>query len=585
MSALNNRILIVDDGKSVAEQICATLFRQPRNTQCLDHAAKALFGAAQAAPNSSGNRLVFDIDVAGNGDAAVTLVQTAVTTGNPYAALFCDMRTPGLKTVSQIRAVDAHIEVVVLSAYADYAIEDIVDKLGANISLMTKPFSGSDLCQMATRCVLEWNKAREMEAFVDQLSQLSGAFDDHSILSYLGEHLHDLLGVGSLAIFEQSVSGGYHFKFGMGSLAHAVAASEALGAFPQAGPTLDVQHKAEATIGSWGNDLEDKSFEDRGFECKGSEGNGFKGSGSEDNSFNQIGFEQIALPDYGLILIPALSKPLSPEKRHLCAALIEHTLVALKNLALKKTLHEKQRMAEIGRTTSHICHDIRMPILLTETLVQQLANGNAEQPTKLILDKILKSLKQADYMANDILLFSSSQLSIEPRPCRISSFIKENQDYWAHVAGQLSVHFRIESSTDFKATFDRHRMARVVSNLIKNAVEAAQMVDDPNVLLRINQAEDRFLFTIIDNGPGIPPAVKNKLFTPFSCTTKGYGHGFGLAIAQQIVSLHHGEIKLLSEPGCTRCILDLPMAQIVPSETFRPKGLSEQPLPKKFRGM
>ena len=184
-------------------------------------------------------------------------------------------------------------------------------------------------------------------------------------------------------------------------------------------------------------------------------------------------------------------------------------------------------------------------------------------------------------MANDILLFSNNQLSIEPRPCRVSSFIKENRDYWEHLSDQLGVSFSIETEEDFKAAIDRHRLARVVSNLIKNAVEATQAVADPKVVLRITQENGRCLCAIIDNGPGIPPEVQKKLFTPFACTTKGYGHGFGLAIAQQIVALHQGEIILISEPGCTQCILDLPLQQPRSSSEFTPSDMYAQPPIKK----
>lgn len=544
MSALNNRILVVNNDLSVSEHICATLFRQPQDTQVLDQAAEALFGPTVCTPKPQSSRLVFEIDIARDGSNALAMVNAAMAEQLPYAALFCDVRLSGwsgLKTVSEIRRVDSRIEVVMLSAYQDYAIEDIVDKLGANISCMTKPFSGPDLCQMATRCVLEWNKAREMEAFVDQLTRLSGADDDHSILAYLGEHLSDLLGIRSLAIFEK-ISGDCHqFKLGAGALERGELANNALAKFEEA----DVENNGK------------------------------------DNASHTNEFEKIPLPDYGVILIPALAKPLSPEKHHLCTALIEHTVVALKNFSLSRTLIQKQRMAEIGRTASHICHDIRMPIMLTETLVRLLINGDSKQAPKIIFDKIIKSLKQADYMANDILLFSNNQLSIEPRPCRVSSFIKENRDYWEHLSDQLGVSFSIETEEDFKAAIDRHRLARVVSNLIKNAVEATQAVADPKVVLRITQENGRCLCAIIDNGPGIPPEVQKKLFTPFACTTKGYGHGFGLAIAQQIVALHQGEIKLISEPGCTQCILDLPMQQPQPSPEFTPSDMYAQPPIKK----
>ena len=81
---------------------------------------------------------------------------------------------------------------------------------------------------------------------------------------------------------------------------------------------------------------------------------------------------------------------------------------------------------------------------------------------------------------------------------------------------------------------------------------------------------DRVLVEIRDNGPGIPPEVQPHIFEPFF-TTKGVGEGTGLGLDTvcRIVRNHHGEIRVVSQPGDTRFQVYLPITQ--------PKASPEQP--------
>jgi two-component system nitrogen regulation sensor histidine kinase GlnL len=63
---------------------------------------------------------------------------------------------------------------------------------------------------------------------------------------------------------------------------------------------------------------------------------------------------------------------------------------------------------------------------------------------------------------------------------------------------------------------------------------------------------------IIDNGPGIPPELQDKIFYPL-VSGRAEGHGLGLTIAQDFVSQHHGIIEFDSEPGRTRFTIFLPI--------------------------
>jgi signal transduction histidine kinase len=102
---------------------------------------------------------------------------------------------------------------------------------------------------------------------------------------------------------------------------------------------------------------------------------------------------------------------------------------------------------------------------------------------------------------------------------------------------------------------DRGQITQVVLNLVENARDAiAQRVDQATgriaVTTRPGEAADRALFIVEDNGPGVPPDLKDKIFAPYFTTkhAKG-GTGLGLAIVHRIVSDHGGRITIGDAPG------------------------------------
>jgi signal transduction histidine kinase len=100
---------------------------------------------------------------------------------------------------------------------------------------------------------------------------------------------------------------------------------------------------------------------------------------------------------------------------------------------------------------------------------------------------------------------------------------------------------------------------QVWTHLINNAIDA--MLGQGQLTLRTSQIEERVLVEIIDNGSGIPLEIQPYIFDQFfTMKATGNGTGLGLPIAYRvIVDQHHGEIQVLSKPGCTCFQVYLPM--------------------------
>lgn len=103
---------------------------------------------------------------------------------------------------------------------------------------------------------------------------------------------------------------------------------------------------------------------------------------------------------------------------------------------------------------------------------------------------------------------------------------------------------------------------QVLLNLLRNATQVLQSVDEPHIRIRISHDDNYALLEVADNGPGIPDSIKRRIFEPFFTTKKvGEGTGLGLSVSYFIVTEHHGgTIEVDSEPGQgTRFVVRLPL--------------------------
>jgi len=101
-------------------------------------------------------------------------------------------------------------------------------------------------------------------------------------------------------------------------------------------------------------------------------------------------------------------------------------------------------------------------------------------------------------------------------------------------------------------------MRRVVLNLVDNAVEAMHRTGTIAIFTELDKVNNLLRIVVADDGPGIPPAERDKLFLPYY-STKQRGSGLGLAIVRRIVAEHGGAIDVTDNvPRGTRFVIELP---------------------------
>ena len=95
------------------------------------------------------------------------------------------------------------------------------------------------------------------------------------------------------------------------------------------------------------------------------------------------------------------------------------------------------------------------------------------------------------------------------------------------------------------AKFDRTQLIRVVTNLVKNGIQAIPEGQEPEIVVGLKEQENNVILTVKDNGVGISDQNKDKVFEP-KFTTKSSGMGLGLAMVKNIVNTYNGSITFAS---------------------------------------
>jgi GAF domain-containing protein len=268
-------------------------------------------------------------------------------------------------------------------------------------------------------------------------------------------------------------------------------------------------------------------------------------------------------------------------------------------------LVQTQKLASLGQLTAGIAHEIKNPLNfvnnfsgvsselideLQDTLkslsIDQKARAEINQLTDTLrgnLDKVVQHGKRADAIVKNMLLHSREG-SGEHRVVDINALVEEslNLAYHGARAEKQGFNLTMERSLDpaaGQADVFPQDVTRVLLNLISNGfykatkrrAEADGDGFEPTLAAATRNLGDRVEITIRDNGGGIPPDVKEKMFNPFFTTKPaGEGTGLGLSICHDIiVKQHGGSIEVDTQPGeFTEIRVILPrMAALLPERS------------------
>lgn len=191
-----------------------------------------------------------------------------------------------------------------------------------------------------------------------------------------------------------------------------------------------------------------------------------------------------------------------------------------------------------------VAHDIKNPLTTMKLSMQQLerVSSNPEQAAAYLRKAITRLIEQIDSLAQIASEFSMfANLDIRHKnDVVINEVVESVHDLFSE---QKNVKLELSLPKDqFHILGDKNHLIRVFNNLVINAIQAIPSDRDGSIQVSLTKVGNESVVRISDNGGGIPPEIRDRVFEP-NFTTKTSGSGLGLAICKKIIEAHDGNIR------------------------------------------
>jgi two-component system nitrogen regulation sensor histidine kinase NtrY len=214
---------------------------------------------------------------------------------------------------------------------------------------------------------------------------------------------------------------------------------------------------------------------------------------------------------------------------------------------------------EVARRLAHEIKNPLTPIQLSAERLRRHFSGSPPAARALVDECTATIVGEVESLKGLVDEFSQFARMPSPRtvPVDLAPLIADTLTLYAGLFADVTIEQQFAAGVPL-VRLDAEQIRRVIINLVDNAIEA--MERRGCILVETQRDESHSVVRIIvaDNGPGIPPADRDKLFLPYY-STKGRGSGLGLAIVRRIIAEHGGSIEAGENlPRGTRFTIELP---------------------------
>jgi two-component system sensor histidine kinase HydH len=206
---------------------------------------------------------------------------------------------------------------------------------------------------------------------------------------------------------------------------------------------------------------------------------------------------------------------------------------------VEASLLERRHLAVLGEMSAVLAHEIRNPLASlkghAQLLEEQLAGDDRRQAkARRIVDEAVRLERLTTSLLDFVRAGQVARVRSDPRalarralditdPTRVTLDERTAPEHWS---------------------LDPTRIEQALVNLLRNALQAS----DTPVELSVRREDGGLVFLVADRGPGVPPAIRERLFQPFA-TGRTQGTGLGLAVVRRVAELHGGTVAAVSRTG------------------------------------
>ena len=203
-------------------------------------------------------------------------------------------------------------------------------------------------------------------------------------------------------------------------------------------------------------------------------------------------------------------------------------------------------------------HELRTPIAAMRVNAEAMLSNDLREADRELLDGLIKSNVRAGRLVEQLMALTRSESALDSRPMQIIDLEKLLQDCLAQLsplarAANVDLDLQVQPGTNLLG--DDESIRALIDNLVGNAIKYSATVSGPQrasmVVVKAIQFEQKLLFTVTDEGPGIAHAYRERVFDRFyrPAGELKSGSGLGLAIAKAVADRHQASITLKTPPS------------------------------------
>jgi len=247
----------------------------------------------------------------------------------------------------------------------------------------------------------------------------------------------------------------------------------------------------------------------------------------------------------------------------LATVIAGHISTAITTARGRERRAREQRLSTIGQFLSSVLHDLKTPMTVIQGYAKLLSKESDAERRSEYAQTIQRQVDLLNTMTKETLAFARGERTIWIRKVYLYKFFEDAAEQLRRELEPRGIELVLNLEERGTAYFDETKVLRALHNLARNAAEAISSrpgdQKDGRCELTVSRSPEGALhIAFSDNGPGVPEEIRSRLFESFTTHGKAGGTGLGLAIVRSIVSDHHGQITVESQPGCTTFHIELP---------------------------
>ena len=226
---------------------------------------------------------------------------------------------------------------------------------------------------------------------------------------------------------------------------------------------------------------------------------------------------------------------------HLARSLEEHRR---QQETLEDRLHRADRLAALGKLVAGVAHEVRNPLASIKLKLHLLRLDRDGSKAEAAFSVIQEEISRLDRMVARLLTISKVAATSGNARQDLADLVEARSEFWSARASERGVHLRVEvePATRGGAAVDADTVVPILDNLLSNAIEALEPQGGAVAVALERRTSSELAVTVSDTGPGVEPAVVDRLFEPFF-TTRAGGTGLGLFLSAEMARRIGGEIR------------------------------------------